>query len=131
MPLATLLVEDNATIRAHLIPALSDLGNAVVIATAETETGAKAWLEGFTGHLDLAVVDLFLAEGSGHGVLSAVRKKRPLLPVLILTNYATEAIRGRCLAAGATGVFDKSTELDEFMAYCRSLREGQPEGLAT
>ena len=40
---------------------------------------------------------------------------------VVLTNYATPAIRAKCLALGADNVFDKSTEVDELLTYCTSL----------
>tara|TARA_Y100001972_G_C7660621_1_gene333153 strand:- start:452 stop:634 length:183 start_codon:yes stop_codon:yes gene_type:complete len=43
------------------------------------------------------------------------------------TNYATADARQRCLAAGADAVFDKSTELDAFLAFCEDVERGQAE----
>lgn len=40
--------------------------------------------------------------------------------MLVLTNNPTAEIRRRCLALGADGVFDKSTELDAFFDLCHS-----------
>jgi CheY-like chemotaxis protein len=37
--------------------------------------------------------------------------------VIVLTNYATPAVRERCLAIGADAVFDKSNEIEEFTRY--------------
>ncbi len=41
--------------------------------------------------------------------------------VVVLSNYATPAMRERCTELGANAVFDKSSELEEFLAYCGSL----------
>lgn len=122
MPTKTFLVEDNATIRANLIPAMRDLAGVEVIAYAESESEAVTWLEAHTGDLDLAVVDLLLKEGSGLGVAEHFRRERSQLPIVILTNYATAGIRERSSAAGASAVFDKSTELEEFLAFCMALQ---------
>jgi two-component system OmpR family response regulator len=122
MPTKTFLVEDSETIRAHLVPAMRDLADVEVIATAESEGEAVAWLASHTGDLQLAVVDLLLKEGSGLGVAKHIRRVRPDLPVAILTNYATPSTRDRALAAGASAVFDKSTELEDFFAYCMTLQ---------
>jgi DNA-binding NarL/FixJ family response regulator len=40
---------------------------------------------------------------------------------VVLTNFASADIRRRCQQLGADRVFDKSTELDELLAYCRQL----------
>jgi two-component system OmpR family response regulator len=112
MALITFLVEDNETIRNNLIPTLEDLANARVLGVAETETEAIHWLRSHDGEWDVAVVDLFLKEGSGLGVLKGCRDRLPRQRVVILTNYATADIRSRALALGADAVFDKSTELE-------------------
>jgi two-component system OmpR family response regulator len=121
MATKTFLVEDSATIRANLIPAMRDLADVEVIGCAESESEAVAWLAMHTGDLHLVVVDLLLREGSGLGVVKQARRARSQLPIVILTNYATASTRERALAAGASAVFDKSTELEEFFAYCRAL----------
>lgn len=118
MTLRTFLVEDSATIRASLVSALEELGNADVVAMAETELDATAWLRANPDEWELAVVDLFLREGSGLGVLASCHDRRAHQRIAILTNYATETIRRRCHALAADGVFDKSTELDAFLAFC-------------
>ncbi|MBT2303993.1 response regulator [Variovorax paradoxus] len=121
MPVITFLVEDSATIRTHLIPAIEDLGRAEVIAVAETEMEAKEWLKSYTGELQLVITDLLLREGSGFGVLKHFRQERPNVRVVVLSNYATPLMRERAGSMGATAVFDKSTELEEFLAFCAAL----------
>lgn len=122
MPTKTFLVEDSATIRANLIPAMRELADVEVIACVESESEAVAWLATHTGDLHLAVVDLLLREGSGLGVAKHFRRARSQLVIVILTNYATASTRERAIAAGASAIFDKSTELEEFLAYCAALR---------
>ncbi|RST49387.1 response regulator [Variovorax sp. MHTC-1] len=118
MPLATFLVEDSLTIRKNLIPAMEDMANAQVVGVAGSKREAVAWLKEHADEWQLAVVDVFLSEGSGLGVLRAGRGRRPDQLVVVLTNYATDEMRRRCLDVGADAVFDKSTELEAFLAYC-------------
>lgn len=117
-PRSIFLVEDSSTIRQHLIPALEDLSAASVMATAETEDEAIGWLAGHKGQWDLAVVDLFLREGNGLAVVNWCNGRAPHQRVVVLTNYAREDARQRCLDAGADRVFDKSIELDAFFEFC-------------
>ncbi|WP_038218014.1 response regulator [Xenophilus azovorans] len=130
MPLLTFLVEDNPTIRDNLIPTLADLADAPVVGVAETESEATAWLRAHADTWHLAVVDLFLREGSGLGVLGACARRQPHQRVVVLTNYATPDIRARCLELGADAVFDKSNELDDFFDYCAHDRPSQMGVLA-
>ena len=119
MALITFLVEDNATIRENLIPALADLADAPVVGVAETEGEAVRWLHEHRDLWQLAVIDLFLREGSGLVVLrQACAKRQPHQRVVVLTNYTQPDIRARCLDMGADAVFDKSHELDAFLDYC-------------
>lgn len=119
MAILTFLVEDSLTIRENLIPALQDLGSAEIVAVAETEDEAKDWLGAHAEGWDLAVVDMFLREGNGIGVVVVCQNRQKHQRVAVLTNYATDSIRERCLNAGANAVFDKSTQLEEFFDYCQ------------
>ncbi|MGO4393472.1 response regulator [Variovorax sp. M-6] len=120
MPISVFLVEDNQTVRENLIPALADLGSASVMATAESEGEAIGWLAKHKGQWDLAVVDFFLKQGTGLGVVQWCNGREANQRVVVLTNFATEATRIACKDAGADRLFDKSTELEGFFEYCLS-----------
>ena len=120
MPLHTILIEDSETIRENLIPTLAELANVQVMAVAERASEAIEALHRFGDEWDLAIVDLFLKEGSGLSVLRAAQSRSPHQHMLVLTNYPTAEIRRRCLALGADGVFDKSTDLEAFFDRCQS-----------
>ena len=120
MPSITILVEDSNRIREVLIPSMEELGSMQVVAVAETVDEATAALALHGAEWQVAVVDLFLRQGSGLDVLRACRDRLPHQRVVILTNYATAEIRNRCLDMGADAVFDKSTELDAFFDLCAS-----------
>ncbi len=116
--LRTYFVEDNATIRENLIGALEELASVQALGWAETENQARIWLVQHDGAWDLAIVDLFLKQGSGLGVLEACRKRRAAQRVVVLSNYATADMRKRCAQLGADAVFDKSNEIDALVEYC-------------
>ena len=87
--------------------------------------GACAWLSGKNADWDLAIVDLFLRQGSGLGVLEACRAREPRQRVVVLSNYATTDMRKRCSQLGADAVFDKSNEIDALIDYCMQQSAGQ------
>lgn len=118
MALITYLVEDNQTILDNLIETLEEIASVRVVGHAATESEARRWLSLHEGRWQLAVVDMFLREGSGLGVLTGCRQREPHQKVVVLTNFATADIRQRSMTLGADAVFDKSNELDEFFAYC-------------
>ena len=121
MALITYIVEDSATIRENLIGTLEEIAPVKVVGFAETESEASRWLLDNDGDWHLAIVDLFLKEGSGLGVLRNSRNRRDYQKVVVLTNYATRDIRERCAELGSDAVFDKSNELEELLDYCRSV----------
>lgn len=124
MELRTYIVEDNATIRENLIGALEELASIKALGWAETEGDATEWLTRHVSGWDLAIVDLFLKQGSGLGVLEACRSRRRDQRVVVLSNYATADMRRRCLQLGADAVFDKSNEIDALVEYCIVHSEG-------
>ncbi|NEI45939.1 hypothetical protein GR199_35610, partial [Rhizobium leguminosarum] len=77
MKLRTYIVEDNATIRENLIGTLEELAEVEAVGVAETEDEGKEWLASHPEQWDLAIVDLFLRQGSGLGVLAACRTRGP------------------------------------------------------
>ncbi|MCR8958975.1 response regulator transcription factor [Variovorax sp. S2] len=118
MPLQTVLIEDSNTIREALVPALADLADAEVVAVAETASEAVEVLEKLGDNWDLAVVDLFLREGSGLTVLRTCKERASHQRVVVLTNYPTDEMRRRSLELGADALFDKSNQLDQFFEWC-------------
>lgn len=118
MKLKTYIVEDNATIRENLIGTLEELAFVESVGIAETEEDGKAWLTRNPAQWDLAIVDLFLREGSGLGVLAACRARQPHQRVVVLSNYATPDVRVRCAQLGVDAVFDKSNEIEALVDYC-------------
>jgi two-component system OmpR family response regulator len=112
------IVEDSPTIRENLIETLQELADVEPVGTAETEHEGKRWLAQNDDEWDIAIVDLFLREGSGLNILEACRDRRPDQKMIVLSNHATRDVRWRCAQLGADAVFDKSTEIDDLVDYC-------------
>jgi DNA-binding NarL/FixJ family response regulator len=118
--LRTYFVEDNSTIRENLVGTLEELASVRTLGFAETENDARRWFAANTAW-DLAIVDLFLRQGSGLGVLEACQQRADGQRVVVLSNYATNDMRRRCAQLGADAVFDKSNEIDALVDYCLAL----------
>jgi two-component system, OmpR family, response regulator len=116
------IVEDSPTIRENLIETLQELALVEPVGVAETEHEGKQWLAQNDAYWDLAIIDLFLREGSGLNILEACRYRRPTQKMVVLSNHATNDVRWRCAQLGADAVFDKSTEIDALVDYCLSAR---------
>ena len=119
--LRTYVVEDNPTIRENLVATLEELGGVSSVGYADTEQHGSQWLTQHSRDWDLAIVDLFLKQGSGLGILQACRQRLHDQKVVVLTNYATPDIRSRCKELGVDAVFDKSNEIEALIDYCLEL----------
>ena len=115
------LVEDNEALRNGLMAMLKEFAQLEVSGASGTEQEATEWLHRHSADWRLAVVDLFLLQGSGLGVVKSLSGRQPWQKIVVLTNYATPDIRRRAMALGADAVFDKALELDDFLAYCSAL----------
>ena len=122
MKLRTFFVEDNATIRENLVETLLELTDVQPVGYAETEAEGKAWLTDPHNALDLAIVDLFLRQGSGLGVVAACQQRQPHQRVVVLSNYATLDVRQRCKELGVDAIFDKSNEIDALLDYFMEMQ---------
>ena len=116
-----LLVEDNPRIQAELTQALGTMFELVsVVATAQD---AVAWLEAHPDGWDIAVIDIFLKQGHGFQVLRKCAAREASQTAVVLSNYTREPARSSALNAGADAVFDKSFEMEQFLAYCAARAE--------
>jgi DNA-binding NarL/FixJ family response regulator len=123
--LKTYIVEDSPVIRENLIGTLEELGPVEVVGTAEDELTAVQWMKMPGNDFDLMIVDIFLKAGSGLGVLRATNALARRHTTVVLSNYATEDMRRKCLELGADRVFDKSHEIDALIQYCSRLASGE------
>ena len=112
------IVEDSPTIRENLIETLQELALVDPVGAAATEYEGKKWLAQNDAYWDIAIIDLFLKEGSGLNILEACRDRRPSQKMVVLSNHATNDVRWRCEQLGADAVFDKSTEIEDLVDYC-------------
>lgn len=119
--LKTYIVEDSPVIRENLIAALEELVPVSVVGTAADESTAVKWLKRPSDQPDLVIVDIFLKQGSGLGVLRAAGELPHDFNLIVLSNYATPDMRKKCAELGADKVFDKSNEIDALIQYCGRL----------
>ena len=129
--LKTYIVADSQVIRESLIATLEELVPVDVVGTADNEIAAVHWLSKPDNAVDLVIVDLFLKQGSGLGVLRAAHSMAQPCNMVVLSNYATADMRRKCLELGADRVFDKSNDIEALILYCDRLATGQKDSDAT
>ncbi len=118
---STFIVEDSPIILDNLVATLEELSPVKVVGSAPDEAGALRWLADPGNRADLLIIDIFLKAGSGLGVLRQASQSANAGRRVVLTNYATPDMRAKCTALGAHRVFDKSSELEELIAYCSEM----------
>jgi len=121
MNLHVLLVEDSPQVRESLVETLRGTLDAEVLKVADGEADARDWLNNNTDW-SVAIVDLFIKDGTGPGVLMALRNRSPQQRAVVLSGYVTGAIREKCHMLGADRVFDKATEIEELLEYLATVR---------
>jgi DNA-binding NarL/FixJ family response regulator len=121
-----LLVEDNAVALEVVQAALKSVPGTHVVKVVGTQQQANDWLARHPEDWDLALVDLFLAEGHGFEVLRSCRKLKPHQRAVVLSNYSRDAVRQYARLAGADAFFDKSFDMPALVDYCKSLSRTMP-----
>lgn len=105
-----LLVEDSPLLSKHLLEQLAGIPAVEPLGVAETEQQA---IDVIASSLpDVIVLDLHLKQGTGFGVLEALRGLRKPPTAIVLTNYDLPQYRERATALGAKYFLDKSNEFD-------------------
>ncbi|MET0210312.1 MAG: response regulator [Burkholderiaceae bacterium] len=120
------LVEDHSNVRDTLHLALEELADVVVVGHASSQSAAIRWLRANPDAWDVVVLDLFLEEGSGFGVLKACAERQREQRLVVLSNYV-DVSEATLREQGADAVFDKTTGLEAFFGYAgrelgRSIR---------
>jgi DNA-binding response OmpR family regulator len=111
-----LVVEDEAAIADFLQRGLKAEGHAVSTAFDGEEGERRA----LGDDVDLVILDVMLPGKSGLEVLSAVRQRRPALPVIVLSARAEIEDRVAGLDGGATDYVTKPFSFEELAARVRA-----------
>jgi DNA-binding NarL/FixJ family response regulator len=120
MVINAFLVEDKPDIRRTLVEAMEEIAPLRFVGHADSESSARQWLGSHNEDWDLAIVDLFLAEGSGFGVLKDCQQRTARQKVVVLTSHNQENILHYCRELGADEVFDKSQDVEKLVLYCQA-----------
>lgn len=117
----TLIVEDSPQIAQRIAEVLV-LAGASVVAICATEDSALAACDRF--HVELAIVDLQLDQGTGFGVMRHLRPPnqapRPAA-IVVFTNHAVPALKVASFEAGADYFFDKAHGFEQLARIYREL----------
>jgi len=121
MTLKIYLIEDDEEARDAMATLLRQSLSVEIVGFGDNERSVTHWLSSHDRGWDLAIVDLQLRQGSGFAALQWCATRLPDQKVVVLSNLVSEDARSRCLSLGADAVFDKASEIDALVDYCRAL----------
>src|SRR5438874_12611629 len=111
------VIEDEQAIRRGISDALRASGYEI----AEVSDGVRGPEEAARVGVDLVLLDLMLPRRDGLDVLTQLRKRRPSLPVIILTARGSEDDRVRGLKMGADDYVVKPFSARELLARVEAV----------
>lgn len=113
------IVDDSPVVRDRLAAMIAELPNVEVVGQADIAFEAIYSIRRLRPAV--VVLDISMPGGSGMYVLETVKKDRPVPVVIMLTNFAHEQYRQKCLQLGADYFFDKSTEFERVTEVLRQI----------
>jgi DNA-binding NarL/FixJ family response regulator len=114
------LVDDSAIVRFRFLEMLAELDDVQVVGHAATV--AEATLALSTLRPDVVIVDIRLPDGNGISILRTVKQVQPAPIVGVVTNFPSDQLRERCLAAGADFFLDKARQFDQLGTVLQRLQ---------
>jgi DNA-binding NarL/FixJ family response regulator len=90
-----------------------------------TTTGHELMNNVQKNQYDLALLDISLPDINGLEVLREIKKKKPKLPVLIISMYPEEHYALRAIKAGARGYLTKRSAPNELVLAVRKILSGK------
>jgi two-component system nitrogen regulation response regulator GlnG len=119
-----LLADDDRAIRTVLTQAMTRAG-CRVRATGSANTLWR-WVE--DGEGDLIVTDVVMPDGDGLDLLPAIRRKRPDLPVIVMSAQNTVMTAIRAAEAGAYEYLPKPFDLKEVLTHVKKALSAHARG---
>ena len=121
--LKVMIVDDSLIVRSRLLMMLAGLdGVEITGQMGDAKLANKAIT---VSKPDVVILDFQLLAGTGLDVLHHIKKSGVKPKVIMLTNYATEQLRTKCVSSGADYFFDKSTEFEEVLDVITALKQKQ------
>lgn len=118
-----LIVDDHALVRAgfrQLIDRTEDLE-----VGGEAGTAAAALELAMAEDFDVVLLDISLPDASVVETVAMLRRRKPELPILIVSMHAEEQYAVNLLRAGASGFFPKAGEAKDMLEAIRTIASGR------
>jgi len=118
-----LIADDHAVVREGVKRIVDGAGDMCV--SQEAANHDELLRRALAGRCDVVVMDLAMPGPPGLDVLGELRRRKPKLPVLILTMYPADQFAVRALRSGASGYLNKGDPPDELIKAIRTVMRGR------
>jgi len=118
-----LIADDHPILRAGLRTLLAECDDMTV--TGEASSGAEAMEMINAAEHDVVLLDIGLPDMNGVDVLMQIKRRRPQVPVLILSMHPEEQFAVNLLRAGASGYVPKEAAPDQLVTAIRTVTNGR------
>jgi NarL family two-component system response regulator LiaR len=122
MTIRVVIADDHRVVRDGLHYMLSQEPDVEVV--GEAEDGAQALLVAAATSPDVLLLDLYMPELDGHGVLAALRDAPHQPAVVVLTSATDDEDLVRAVQAGATSYLLKTAAAEDVIAAVRTAATG-------
>jgi DNA-binding NarL/FixJ family response regulator len=119
MTLKIFIVDDSMPIVVRLTNILSENENLKIVGLANNATIAVEYI--LKSSPDVVILDIHMPDGNGIDILKQIKKERPSIVVLMLTNYTESDYKKICKKEGADYFLDKSIEFEKVLEICNKL----------
>jgi DNA-binding NarL/FixJ family response regulator len=119
MTLKLFIVDDSIPIVERLTNILSGIENLKIVGLANNATKAVEYI--MKSNPDVLILDIHMPDGNGIEILKQIKKEKPSIIVVMLTNYSESDYKKICKKEGADYFLDKSIEFEKIVEICKNL----------
>ena len=126
-PHRVLVVDDERLTRWSVVEILAEQGYEVT--EASDAASAIDAFQGSVNDADVVLLDLWLPDSNDLRVLSAIRRRSPSTPIIVMTAYGSPELSEAARRLGAFAVMDKPFEMDALAPLVgRAITSGSQSG---
>lgn len=117
--LKVFIADDSSFMRERLPGALAEISGVEVI--GEARDGDEALDLILKLNPDAVILDIRMPGKSGIDVLAELKKVKPELKIIMLTNYPYPQYKQKCLELGAAYFFEKSKDFERLFSVLKEM----------
>ena len=118
------IVDDSSVVRDRLAQLIAELPGVRIVGHADIAFEAIQAIRRLRPQC--VVLDISMPGGSGMYVLETIKREQPGLIVIMLTNFAHDQYRQKCLQLGADHFFDKTSEFEKVLDILNETGDRSP-----